>query len=274
MKLRNLWLTAAFIASAILIGCKDDPAADAANPPPSNVVNTVVSAVTTTVEKAVAPPTTAFPSFQLSQAAEDLVTDAEVSANSVEGHKYYDKHYQTATFAGSGSGPTIGIGVDLGMNSSQFTTSCWSPFFSGGIVARFASCHGHTTTALAKRDIADMQDIVVVWSTALQEFNANEVANYYQLTLRTYPGLSQLSKNAQSAVVSLTYNRGSSMIGDSRVDMRTLRDAVTAGDLQAMANAVRHMIITMEAAWKSEGIYDGMVNRRNAEARLILQPDS
>jgi GH24 family phage-related lysozyme (muramidase) len=64
------------------------------------------------------------------------------------------------------------------------------------------------------------------------------------------------------------------MAGSSRVDMRDLRTAVANGELQAMSNAILHMNVTMGNIWRREGIYDGMVARRRAEAKLVLTPDS
>lgn len=261
----KIWSVLLLSCSLLLISCSKDPSTQ-------NIG--VIQTVKNTVVQLVAPPAQVSPSFQLSQVALDLVTDAEVSASSTEGHKYYDKHYQTATFPGEGSGATWAIGVDGSQNTAQWTITSWTPYFDDTIVKRLADCTGHTSVSAAKEDVKNLQDIIIVWNTALNEFNTQEVPNYYQTALRVFPGLDNLSINAQSSVLSVTYNRGFSMIGASRVDMRNLRTAVANGDYKAMSAAILHMNVTMASSWKSEGIYAGMVVRRKAEATLALTPDS
>jgi len=238
----------------------------------------VIQEVTNVVASKINPPPVESPSFQMSQIAEDMVTDAEVSATSKDGidggHAYYDKHYQTATFAGDGSGATIAIGVDLGQNTAEWTTTSWTPYFDNTIVKQLAACSGDTTSSLAKRDVTNLQNIIIVWNTALNEFNTQEVPNYYATALRVFPGLSDLSINAQSGVLATAYNRGFSMVGASRVDMRNLRTSVANKDYQGMANACLHMKITMRDSWNNAGIYEGLAARYDATAKLILTPDN
>lgn len=233
----------------------------------------VVSTVVSVAKYIVTPPTTELPVNQLSSAAENLVTDAEVSSTKTN-HSYYDKHYTRATFAGAGSGATVAVGTDLGMNTAEFTSTCWSHYFDQDTVIRLSDCTGDTSVSAAKKDVSDLQDILFLWAIAIDEFDNYEVPVYYQLTLRTFPGLDKLSNNAISACVSIVYNRGSSMVGASRIDMRNLRDAVAEGNYQAMATAVEHMKITMASSWKAEGTYAGLCARRDVEAKLITTPDS
>lgn len=225
--------------------------------------------------KVLAPASVEQPSHLLPQAAEDLITDFEVSATSPQGidggHGYYDRHYQKPTWPEGDSGVTVGIGVDLGQQSKEATEESWQAFLGADTVRRLASCAGITGTK-AKAVTATMQDISIVWNPALQEFDGYEVPNYWSLTRRTFPGFDNLRANAQGALVSLIYNRGSAMAGPSRVDMRTVRSAVADEDYAAMAEAVRHMDVTMGNAWRNAGIYDGMAARREAEAELILKP--
>jgi len=162
----------------------------------------------------------------------------------------------------------------LGQNTAEWTITSWTPYFTDDIVKRMAECSGDLSVSSAKRDVANLQDIVVVWNVAINEFNTQEVPNYYQTALRVFPGLDNLTTNAQSAVLSVCYNRGFQMNGSSRIDMRTLRTAVANKDYQAMADAILHMKVTMGPEWRDKGIYAGMAARRNAEAKLVLTPDS
>jgi GH24 family phage-related lysozyme (muramidase) len=54
------------------------------------------------------------------------------------------------------------------------------------------------------------------------------------------------------------------MNGDSRREMRAVRDAVANGDLQEIANQLR----SMKRIWEGKGL-DGLLRRRDAEADLV-----
>lgn len=221
-------------------------------------------------ESVFAPAQVTQPINQLPQAAQDLITDAEVSSVASD-HSYYDRHYQKPTWPQGDSGVTIGIGVDLGFETGEFTKTSWSDYLDGDDVASLQTCNGVSGKA-AKALCATMQDITIPWLTAASEFNVYEVPNYWSLTRRTFPGFDNLRLNAQGALVSLVYNRGSSLSGPSRVDMRTIRDAVKTKDYDAMAEAETHMLVTCGNSWRNAGIYDGMKTRRTSEANLILTP--
>ncbi len=64
---------------------------------------------------------------------------------------------------------------------------------------------------------------------------------------------------------SIVYNRGSSMVGSSREEMRKIRDLVPLKDYQGIAQ----QIISMKRLWEGKGL-DGLLKRRDAEAALVL----
>jgi hypothetical protein len=82
------------------------------------------------------------------------------------------------------------------------------------------------------------------------------------------PGFDDLRPNAQSALASLIFNRGPSMSGGNRVEMRAIRDLVPSRDYDGIALQLRKM----ERVWSGTSIYNGMRNRREAEARLVETP--
>lgn len=211
----------------------------------------------------------------LPQIAENFITDAEVSST-INNHNYYDKHYQTATFAGIGSGLTIAIGVDLGQQSAEVTEDCWKSYLIAENVKRLASCANILDSSSVKELVHELQDIVIPWDIAINEFDHYEVPSYWSLTRRTFPGFDNLTLNAQGALVATVYNRGSSMAGSSRIDMRTIRTLVNQPnpDYKAIANALRHMSVTMRSTWEDEGVYDGLKARYDATALLAETPDS
>jgi len=232
-----------------------------------------------TVETNLGAPQVRLTSPKLPQIAEDLITDFEVSSTSVNGidggHGYYDRHYRTATYPGGNSGPTVGIGVDLGQQSSSVTSDSWQSYLVANQVERFTKCAGVTGKS-AQQLVKDLQDVIVPWKSAIDEFDIYEVPNYWSLTRRTFPGFDNLTLNCQGALVATVYNRGNSTVGNSRVDMRTLQTLIaeTPIDYKNIANAFRHMEVTMGASWKAQGIYDGLKARYDATAKLAETPDN
>ena len=88
------------------------------------------------------------------------------------------------------------------------------------------------------------------------------------LASQAFPGLEKLPADAQGALVSLVYNRGTSMVDkpgeDRRKEMRAIRDAVEEQDLQEIADQLR----SMKRLWAGKGL-DGLLARREAEAELV-----
>jgi GH24 family phage-related lysozyme (muramidase) len=77
-----------------------------------------------------------------------------------------------------------------------------------------------------------------------------------------------LPAEVQGALVSLVYNRGSSMIDkpgdDRRKEMRAIRDAVAVGNLRKIADQLR----SMKRLWQGQSL-GGLIARREAEADLV-----
>ena len=95
------------------------------------------------------------------------------------------------------------------------------------------------------------------------------MARTYAQCQRAFPGFDELRPNAQAALVSLVFNRGASMIGDGRREMRAIRDrGVPARDYDGIAAEFR----AMTRVWQGTEIYNGMRRRRYAEADLVATP--
>lgn len=195
-----------------------------------------------------------------------LVIEQEVSSQSA-----YNRLYARPTDGGGGqSGVTTGIGYDYSVVSRSRALSDWADL-RAIYNQRLSETCGLSGPA-ARAVLPKLQDILVPWSIALAEFKTVDVPRYWAECQNAFAGFDDLRPNAQGAVFSVVYNRGSSTVGPSRVDIRSLRTAIVQKDYDAMADAVRHMLVTMRAAWQSAGIYEGMKARRNAEADLILKP--
>ena len=82
-----------------------------------------------------------------------------------------------------------------------------------------------------------------------------------------YPDLFKLNPVEQSVIVGLVYNRGASLDGDRRREMRSLVAAIQRNDEKGIADLIRAMI----RLWPDT---PGLRRRRIAEAALIDEPNT
>jgi GH24 family phage-related lysozyme (muramidase) len=170
---------------------------------------------------------------------------------------------QPGDWPGGASGITIGIGYDLGYESAGDFQADWQPRLSAGDFTTLSQVVGvKGTNAQAKAP--GLKTIKIRTTDAEQVFLERSVPKYQALTEQAFPGVDELPADAQGALFSLVYNRGTSMQGDSRREMRAIRDAVASGDLQEIADQLR----AMKRLWVGKGL-DGLLKRRDAEADLV-----
>lgn len=177
---------------------------------------------------------------------------------------------QPGQWPGGDSGITIGVGYDLGFVTEQQFEEDWSPFLSSDEIDRLKDAIG-LAGGRARDRAADFRDIRIKRADGEQVFKERTLPLYSQRTEKALPGVDQLPPMAQGALVSLVFNRGGSMKDDpsrpadeTRREMRAIRDAVAAGDLQEIADQLR----AMKRIWEGKGL-DGLLRRRDAEADLV-----
>jgi GH24 family phage-related lysozyme (muramidase) len=107
-------------------------------------------------------------------------------------------------------------------------------------------------------------NIFVSEESADAVFERNMLPKQMWRTIIAFPGVEELPADAQGALFSLVYNRGTAMEGDRRMEMRTIRDAVKFGDLVTIVKQLRYM----KRLWIGKGL-DGLLQRRDAEADLV-----
>ncbi len=197
------------------------------------------------------------PKPELTDEGRALLYEFEVGG----GQRYYERFLSRPTWPGFASGVTVGVGYDCGYNSAAVILQDWRRFEQRD---RLAATAGLTGTA-AKGRIAALRDIAVSWNLAEDVFAEVTVARFYALCARTYPHFGELHPNAQAALLSLTFNRGDSMAGPRRAEMRAIRGLTAARDYAEIARQLR----AMKRIWRGTDIEAGMVRRREAEARLM-----
>ena len=170
---------------------------------------------------------------------------------------------QPAKWPGGGSGISIGIGYDLGFVTTDQFESDWGPYLSEEWLSRLKTAIGKTGLA-AKNRAPQFVDIRISPVHAEAVFFNCSLPLHALRTEQALPGVTELPEDAQGALLSLVFNRGTSMIGERRAEMRAIRDAVPRKALQEIADQLR----SMKRLWVGKGL-DGLLQRREAEALMV-----
>ena len=182
------------------------------------------------------------------------------------GRTYYEARLCRPSWPGGLSGVTVGVGYDLGYHTPAEVMAAWAAVLGDGPAAYLASVAGRkgTQAQQAWRAGLVLRDIFIPWEAALQVFRTVTLPVWLERTAKAFPGAGRLHPDVQGVLVSLAYNRGTGMTGDSRREMREMRGAVAKGDTAEIARQIRQM----KRLWVGQGL-DGLIRRREAEAGMV-----
>lgn len=168
---------------------------------------------------------------------------------------------QPGHWPGVDSGVSIGIGYDLGYCTRARFLADWGGRLPAGHLEALSMCVGVKGQAAA-RLAKGLSSITIPRAAGQAVFLERTLPLVEAETRAVFPGVELLPQDAQDALVSLVYNRGGKLVGDSRLEMREIRALVPGKNLKAIAAAVRKM----KRLWPK---YLGLRRRRDAEAKLI-----
>lgn len=199
--------------------------------------------------------------MKLSSKGLQLILDGEVGG----GEKYYyDGSCARPTVPGGPdtvSGITIGVGYDLGQTSHKQFFDDWEDLLSTDVMAKLTAVVGLRGNE-ARRDLPMVRDIVIPWETALEQFEQSSIPRYWTLTEKAFPGVAHAPECVQEVLLSIVFNRGTSMAGSRRVEMAKIKRLIEAGQWSKIPAEIR----SMKRLWPAS---KGLRDRREAEARYI-----
>lgn len=200
------------------------------------------------------------PTTPCRRSAASLIVRWEVSSPA-----YYQQRLERPLWPGGASGVTWGVGYDGGHQPASIIAEDWRVHVA---VARLAETAGITGND-AKAALPRFRDIRTPFDYATQVFEERSLIEYERRARRAFEGFDLLRPNACAALVSLVYNRGAAMTGDSRREMRAIRDdCVPVQDYSCIAAQLR----AMKRIWRGTVNENGLVARREAEAILAETP--
>jgi GH24 family phage-related lysozyme (muramidase) len=196
----------------------------------------------------------------ISKRSIDLIIQHEIGGRAV-----YEKRYQKPIWAGGDSGCTLGIGYDLGYVTEKQFFSDWQGLNLNFLNAlkRFCGVKGEIVKTMLRGEVLN---VVIPYNMAYDVFVKKSIPKYYALTKKIYPQLDTLNEDTRGALVSMVYNRGAKLDGDSRKEMKAIVELVAKQDYEGIAEQIEKS----KRLWEGRGL-DGLVVRREAEADLIRE---
>jgi len=182
------------------------------------------------------------------------------------GKAYYNKYLQTPSWPGGDSGVTVAVGIDIGYLTKNRVAEIFS-FLPASQVTELQSACGYKGTKAKAQLGPKMAQIHIAYEDAVRVFQKYSVPEYTKQLLSIYPTAPQLNPDTTAMLLSLVYNRGTSLKGVSRVDMADIAhitETIEAEDYEAIAKEFEEM----ERLWIGKGL-DGLVERRQEEADII-----
>ena len=199
----------------------------------------------------------------------DSFTEVQIPEKAMQLILDFEGMDQPAKWPGSSSGISLGHGYDLGYYSRDEFETDWGPHLTASQITRLARAIGKRGTAA--RDIAsNYDDIKITVPMADEVFRRSTIKKIKAMTSAAFPGVLRLPPLAQGGLASLVYNRGGSMQGDRRREMRDIRDTVASTSLSNTVKVARisDSILEMKRLWLD---VPGLRRRRDAEAKLIRE---
>ncbi len=190
----------------------------------------------------------------------DLVLESEISSRAA-----YNSRYKFPIRPGGASGITIGIGYDLGYVSAAEFERDWKNKISDSKYSKLKTVVGKTGNAAQNALTASIKSVEVPFEAALEVFYTISVPVYAKQTSRIYPGIELLPPDAQGALLSLVYNRGASLDGDRRIEMKNIANWVSKNNTKKIAEELR----SMKRLWINDPAVRGVALRREKEAQLV-----
>lgn len=194
-----------------------------------------------------------------SQAAFDQIIREEVSSQQV-----YERKYRRPEWPGAASGPTVGIGYDLGQTDAATIRADWKGRVADSALQLMIGCSGYTGERGRERTAIVRNAIDIPWSVAIAVHKERVMPRWEGKLIANLPNTNKLSGDCFGALVSLIFNRGTSFgkDGDRYKEMRAIKAHMATQRFDLIPAEIR----AMKRLWPD---LKGLRDRRDREAALF-----
>lgn len=197
---------------------------------------------------------------------------ALIAREETGGIHYYNAVTRWPHFPGEQSGITIGVGYDLRFNSEADFRDLWSPHLPPETMEELSEDIGKSGTKKRANELKRI-GIEIPFQAAWAVFIQKTLPRFFELTRAIYPSLPRLPDLCRSVLVSIVFNRGNSLNGSRRSEMREIGKIIAKADDPTLHKAKRRMIlmdvedqiVSMQRLWS---LGSGLRKRRQTEANL------
>jgi len=183
----------------------------------------------------------------------------------ITSESHYRRRLSSPHWPGGASGVTVGIGYDLGYNSVRQIERDWKGRISDATLQELKGVAG--LKGIDAREAADrlrQLGIQIPLEAAKVVFFRHTLPRYAAMTRKAYPGVEALPHDAQAALLSLIFNRGTAKRGARRREMKAIEALVRSQSLGGIAEQIR----SMKRLWVDKDL-PGLLKRREMEATLV-----
>lgn len=197
---------------------------------------------------------------------------AFIAREETGGLSYYETITRWPHYPGLSSGITIGVGYDLRFNTEEDFRKMWGNSLIPDILNELVRDIGKPGTKKRAQELKKM-GIQVPFKAAWPVFITKTLPRFHAETRSIYTSLDTLPLLCRCALVSIVFNRGTSLEGSRRSEMRTIRDILIKADNPTLESLERKKIlrdiedeiVAMQRLWGPE---TGLYKRRQGEANL------
>jgi len=195
--------------------------------------------------------------MQLSKEGVEFIVKEETG-----GREYYEKVYKsTFVWPGGRSGATAMVGIDVGYYTISEVDAIFKSITTPEQLKRIHAARKKTGVE-GREACKTLKDIKFSWETAIEKFEEFILPKFTKLTMRVFPGVEDLCDGAQAALVSIVFNRGTSLEGSTRKEMLQISKLVPDANYLEIAEQIK----SMKRLWEPTS---GLIGRREREAALV-----
>ena len=178
---------------------------------------------------------------------------------------YFNRYLKHPIWPGGNAGVRIGIGYDVGVVTISQLRRDWAGKIADADLKNLEKiCGLKGEKARNKFKLVSIRTVTVSLESARRVFYTCSLPAYARKCLKAYPGIEKLPSDAQTAMLSLVYNRGTRKSGSSRREMKAMESLVVEAKLDDIAD----QLLSMKRLWQDRGL-DCLLRRREVEAALV-----
>lgn len=197
---------------------------------------------------------------------------AFIAKEETGGLQYYEMVTRWPHYPGESSGITIGVGYDLLFPTEADFNEVWGKYLPAPYIEELLKDIGVRGSKSRAKELKRI-GVEVPFKSAWPVFIGLTLPRFYEETKSVYSSIDALPDLCRSVLVSLVFNRGTSLNESTRKEMKEIQNILNRADNSflgksekiAILEKVEDQILSMKRLWKPES---GLIKRRQSEANL------